>query len=116
MPGLDGTGPLGMGPGTGWGMGWCFGYGGRRRGAPPRGWWGGGFGWGRGWIRGLGRGFAWRRRAVAPPPYEAWNPFGWGAPSAREEAAWLKERAAVLRQQLQNVEKRLEELSRSESS
>ncbi|MDD5753085.1 MAG: cytoplasmic protein [Candidatus Pacebacteria bacterium] len=32
MPKYDGTGPLGQGPGTGWGMGPCCGYGMRRGG------------------------------------------------------------------------------------
>ena len=41
MPRLDKTGPFGLGPGAGWGMGYCG------KGAA----WGGGF----------GRGFGWRR-------------------------------------------------------
>lgn len=39
MPRFDGTGPLGLGPSTGWGMGPC------------------GVGMGMGWRRGFGRGF-----------------------------------------------------------
>ena len=39
MPARDGTGPLGMGPRTGWGRGWCrsgrgYGYGWRQAGRP----------------------------------------------------------------------------------
>jgi hypothetical protein len=41
MPRFDGTGPLGFGPGTGWGMGPC--------------------GAGMGWRRGFGREFGLRR-------------------------------------------------------
>jgi len=41
MPRFDGTGPWGMGPGTGWGLGPCVA--------------------GMGWRRGAGRGFGWRR-------------------------------------------------------
>jgi hypothetical protein len=44
MPRFDGTGPLGFGPGTGWGMGPC----------------GGGIGWGRRISRGFGNGYGWR--------------------------------------------------------
>ncbi|NLU50595.1 MAG: DUF5320 domain-containing protein [Syntrophomonadaceae bacterium] len=56
MPGMDGTGPLGAGPGTGRGLGACgagtrlFAGAGPRGGARFRGW--GGFGFGRGWRPG----------------------------------------------------------------
>jgi len=71
MPGFDGTGPMGGGPMTGWGRGYCNSFG-VNYGAPPAGgpgYWGAGrgFGWGRGfgrrflgWFgrgRGYGRGF-----------------------------------------------------------
>ena len=79
MPFGDGTGPLGLGPMTGRGAGFCAGFGtpgfaspmpgypyhyGYARLAPvwPR--WGLGFGRGRGCGRGFGRG--WRR----------WGPYG----------------------------------------
>jgi len=45
MPRFDGTGPWGLGPGTGWGLGPC----------------GAGMGWRRVWGRGFGRGFGFRR-------------------------------------------------------
>lgn len=47
MPYFDQTGPQGMGPMTGRGMGWC---------GPMMGW-----GRGRGWGRGLGRYFGWNQ-------------------------------------------------------
>ncbi len=63
MPGFDGTGPLGMGPGTGRGLGPC-GAGVRGWFGPRwfpgfgRRWFGRGRGFGRGWFgRGRGRGF-----------------------------------------------------------
>lgn len=55
MPRRDGTGPMGQGPMTGWGMGPCrwegygYGRGGRRMGFGGR-----GRGYGRGWGRGYG--------------------------------------------------------------
>ncbi|PLV59084.1 DUF5320 domain-containing protein [Thermotoga sp. KOL6] len=71
MPGLDGTGPAGMGPMTGRGLGWCrygAGYGPyavspwyrRPFGFWPG--WGRGFGWRRGWGFGMQfrRGWGWR--------------------------------------------------------
>ena len=75
MPGLDGTGPAGMGPMTGGARGWCNPHGARAAGygpyhppypAPvdPR--YAYGFGrrprWGLGWgFRGRGRGLGWGR-------------------------------------------------------
>ena len=74
MPGMDGTGPMGTGPMTGWGRGLCNPYGAVYRpyagGVPTYGGsayaYGPGLGWGRGfrarfalgWGRGFGRGFA----------------------------------------------------------
>ncbi|MGV8123720.1 MAG: DUF5320 domain-containing protein [Candidatus Xenobiia bacterium LiM19] len=92
MPGFDGTGPMGYGPRTGRGMGYCppnlpgynaYGnpvYGQGRGGAPwgcGRGW-GGGGGWGGGYGRGrgFGRGRFWgspdnypQPQGYYPPPY-----------------------------------------------
>jgi len=75
MPGGDRTGPLGLGPGTGWGFGYFPGYStpgyvypyGSRAFGFGRGF-GRGLGWGRGGF-GMGRGF---RRAWAYP--FAYNP------------------------------------------
>lgn len=55
MPGFDGTGPMGYGPVTGWGRGFCRGGGGGRRGRGRgfRGGFGGGPGRGWGWRRGM---------------------------------------------------------------
>lgn len=74
MPGYDGSGPRGQGPGTGWGLGPCGA--GRRRGY--------GSGFGRGFSRGYGRG-PW---GIGPwgGPRRGWRacgygPFGAGAPA-----------------------------------
>ena len=63
MPWGDRTGPLGQGPRTGRGLGYCAGYDspGYTRGTPA----GRGYGLGRGWFGrgrgfGFGRGFGWR--------------------------------------------------------
>jgi len=77
MPWGDRTGPLGLGPRTGRGLGFCSGFSSPGFTKGPgwgfgRGWWGFGRGWGRGfgrgwwrfgrsWGRGFGRGMAWRR-------------------------------------------------------
>ena len=68
MPGGNGTGPMGMGPMTGRGAGYCAGYGMPGFANAPRGWgYGMDYGWGRGFGRvfgrgvGPGRGFGMRR-------------------------------------------------------
>jgi len=108
MPGFDRTGPLGMGPRTGWGRGLC-GSGISR--AAGTGWFGRGRGMGRGlWCLGPGRGGSflrprfWRR---------GFSPF-FNA-SADEEASWLKEEAASLKEMLGSVEQRLTELEKRNS-
>ena len=63
MPGLDGTGPRGMGPMTGGARGWCNPYGPQNYGGTPYGMpsgYGGampGFGMGMGYGRGMGMGY-----------------------------------------------------------
>lgn len=103
MPGGDRTGPWGYGPRTGRAMGYCSGYD-----APgfmsPRGFGGrfGGYGRGRGTGRGYGRG--WRfQAAYAPPAY--------AAPSRDDELAYLQDVQKSLEQGLEDVRKRLKELS-----
>jgi hypothetical protein len=105
MPGFDGTGPLGEGPVTGGGFGYC---GARRRprnalrGRPiyRRFGAGGGFGFGRG--RGVSRGFGlsygdWRLQAIDP----------------RAELAELQHEANDLRAHLKDMEARIGELEKS---
>ncbi len=83
MPGFNGTGPGGMGPGTGWGRGPCGG--GRRR---P-------------WCYGGGRGWGWNA-----------GPAAWGTPYPTEtdEKAYLESQVQSLRGELQDMERRLETL------
>lgn len=115
MPGGDRTGPLGAGPMTGRGAGWCAGYAapgftnpgfgpgrGRRRGFAGGGGFGrgGGFGGGRGFAgggRGAGRGF-WR----AGLPAAAVQP---------DERQVLESEVQALRQELAALESRLQSLT-----
>jgi hypothetical protein len=99
MPGGDRTGPLGLGPRTGRGFGYCTGFG------DP-----GFFGY-RGRGRGFGRGFGWRwAGGVYPPPYNV--PYY--PPSIAGEKTYLEEEIKVLREQITGLEKRLDELKKSE--
>jgi len=101
-------GPMGMGPMTGRGMGYCAGY------AVP-GYANFGFGWGRG--RGFRRMYhltglpGWARYGVPPygvPPYGAY-PYGYeGAPV--EEKKILQKEVAFLEKELNELRERLKEL------
>jgi hypothetical protein len=128
MPAGDGTGPVGMGPRTGWGMGYCGGYDapgwanrsvGRGfygpRGRGTRGYRRGGYGHGPG---GSGRG--WRHwyyatglprwaRWGSPP---AWAPSaGWDPPSREQEVDMLRDEAEWLKEQLDAINERMDQLS-----
>jgi len=81
MPRFDGTGPLGLGPGTGWGLGPC----------------GAGLAWRRGW----GRGFGWRR---------FWRFWGYPQITKKEEKELLEEEMADLEEELKAIKERLAEL------
>ncbi|MGB9609626.1 MAG: DUF5320 domain-containing protein [Bryobacteraceae bacterium] len=93
MPFGDGTGPLGQGPRTGRGAGFCSGFG--VPGSLNR---GGGF-FGRG--RGGGRG--WRNWQGA---------FGWpfGSPAQYDEVGALKAQAGFFERALDSIRKRIEGL------
>jgi len=97
MPGGDRTGPLGLGPMTGRGLGWCAGYPVAGRG------FGRGFGrgyFGRGLARGWRHGFAYAA-PVAPPTRE-------------QQVEWLKAQAAGLEAELQAVREQLDRLESAE--
>ena len=97
MPGFDGTGPMGMGPMTGGGRGFCAvtgtarwpRYG--RLGA--RGRWGG-FGWG-------GATPYWGRSAVYPTITRA------------EEIDFLRDQAEAMREELRQIETRIDDLEKN---
>ena len=99
MPGGDRTGPLGAGPRTGRGTGFCSGYnrpGFINQAAAFR----GGFGFGS-W--GAGRGWRHRFYATGIPGYAAYTP--------EQEATDLKNQADWLKEQLDDIQKRIDELA-----
>ena len=123
MPAGDGTGPMGMGPMTGRGAGYCGGYDapGWANAVPGRGW---GLGWGRGSARG-GWGGGWRHRnwyyATGVPGWARFgNALAWGndpyavAPNREEETQLLQQQAEWLKQQLDAISQRIEELGSEE--
>lgn len=129
MPGFDGTGPAGAGPMTGGARGYCnpsgyarygrgygMGYGrGYGMGRGFRGGFGPGPGWGRGFGRGYGRGGAY------------YPPGGWYGPAyntpygdpytmkPEDEINILKDEAAAIKNDLDAINKRIEEIE-SQSS
>jgi hypothetical protein len=108
MPGYNGTGPFGAGPGTGWGMGPCGA--GRRR--------GGGQVWGRGFGRGAWGGGRFGMGARRGYGAGWFGPFGSGGAAASgappDEAQALRDEQAYLKNQLDAVQQRLSELEGSQ--
>lgn len=104
MPAYDGTGPQGIGPMTGRGMGPCNPY------------WGGGFGYGRGMGRGFGRGgrgMGWGRMTMGPMYGSAYSQAPAVYPyriTKDEEKEVLTEDLDALKQEVSDIEKRLSEL------
>ncbi len=90
MPGGDGTGPLGYGPMTGRGAGYCAGYG-----AP------GAFG-----PLGRGRG---RGRGLRPGPVAYYGP-GVAPLTGEQELQMLRDQAQQIQQSLEGVNRRISQL------
>ncbi len=124
MPFGDGTGPMGMGSMTGRGMGYCAG-------SPTPGYMNprGGRGW-FGFIRGHGGGRGWRHwyYATGMPGWmrfaQGMPAFGMGIPrmpvypsppTPEDESAMLKDQAEFLRQQLEKIQKRINDLESTKS-
>jgi len=130
MPWGDRTGPMGMGPMTGRGAGFCGGFAmpGYANPVPGRGFRGRGGGGGRG-SGGGGRGFrnryyatgltGWQRGGMGwapwggPPPYA---PYAYGAPAAGrdQEVEFLKSEAERLQGALSDINARISALSKDE--
>ena len=105
MPGGDRTGPRGLGPMTGRRAGYCGGY--DRPGiANPAPGYGMSFG---GRFGGWGGGHGWRHRFYATGlPF--WASGGAAPPAAGQELAGLKHEAEWLNDQLEAINRRIEEL------
>jgi len=118
MPGGDGTGPLGMGPRTGRGMGYCVGNQapGYMAAFPGRGFWGRGHGGGRGrrnWFYATGL-TGWQRAAIGVPPVgfgpvaamPANDPVamrGYELRTLEASLGYLEQTAASLRQRIEQL-------------
>ena len=108
MPAGDRTGPLGLGPRTGRGLGYCAGYG-----IPGylnplgKGFYGRGFGFGRGFGRGFGWGFRWGFRSI--PYYD--YPINYGY-TPIDEKRLLTEQAKAIEDELNAIKARLADLEK----
>ena len=121
MPRGDRTGPQGMGPMTGRGMGYCAGYNTPGFANPA----GAGFGRGMAWGRGRGplgggRGMAWGRGGggwggygyrAAPPAY----PPAFPPSTPEDEQTYLETELEGLKAYMETIQKRLDQLSASKS-
>ena len=122
MPYGDRTGPLGAGPMTGRGAGFCGGYGmpgymnpvGGRGFGFGRGF-GRGFGFGRGWF-GAGRGFRNWFYATGVPGWARAGAWGYAAPvDEKTERSFLETQADALQRELESIRKRLSQLEKESS-
>lgn len=111
MPRRDRTGPVGQGPMTGRGAGYCAGYDVPGHANTE---FGRSFGIGQG--GGRGRGNRWRNwfRATGLPDWKRFgNAPGWMPPSREQQAESLKRQAGWLKEQLAAIAQRLNELETS---
>jgi hypothetical protein len=99
MPRGDRTGPLGAGPRSGRGLGYCGGA------DTP------GFDSRLDWRRGRGGGFGWRHRFFATGR-AGWDVPRYALPAREETLADLKTEADWLKGQLDAVNKRIEEMEK----
>jgi hypothetical protein len=122
MPRGDRTGPLGMGPMTGRGAGYCAGLGmpGYGSVSPGRGL-GAGSGWGRGlWGRRVGGGGRGWRNWYYATGLPGWTRFGGSAPpfqgpDPESEKQALRRQSEALQSELEFLKKRLSQMEGSSS-
>ena len=105
MPGGDRTGPMGAGPMTGRGTGYCAGYS-----SPGYGNFAPGFRSGRG-FGGGGRGWMHQYYATG---LTRWQRAGYMAPAPEQELTGLRNEAEWLKKQLEAITRRIEELDKKE--
>ena len=105
MPRGDGTGPIGRGPMTGRGAGFCAGYTGPGYANP-----GFGRGLGRGWGRGYGRGYWGRGRGFWWRGYNP-EPYYQPAPTKEEEKKYLENMVKGLEEEIKDIRERIREIS-----
>lgn len=109
MPFGDSTGPMGQGPMTGRGAGYCAGY--DRPGyANPRGWFGRGRGY-RNWYRATGVP-GWQRAQMGYPAWGGWGYYPPAQPTVKEEKEMIQGEMEALKEQMKSLEDRLEELKK----
>lgn len=121
MPWGDRTGPMGRGPMTGRGAGYCAGYNmpGYTNPIGGRGY-GRGRGFGRGFGRGYGRGQGQGRRFGYYPDYDYPDPYYPGPmpvyqePAPEEEKVYLENLAKGLEKELGDIKARIKELAKKE--
>jgi len=111
MPGFDGTGPGGRGPMTGGGRGYCTVTAGRSVVRPAAGF----------FRRGGGRGRrnmyyatgmpGWQRAAYGYPAYGGQYPYAAGVAAGEEKEA-LRAEAELLRQELSDIQSRIDALEK----
>lgn len=113
MPGGDRTGPIGQGPMTGWGAGYCAGFGmpGYANPGPGRGYGRGyGMGFGRGFGRGGGRGFRHWFWATGLPGWARGGNVSAAPITDQDELDMLKVQAEQLQQNLEQINQRIDQL------
>ncbi len=116
MPGGDGTGPLGMGPMTGRGAGFCVGY--AYPGYRTPAWWGRGYlgwrrgrgGWGFGGWYGAGGWPGWGSGLRYPLPYYAVSAPSRLEPPVEEETRALKNQVKYYEDALRSTQAFIKEL------
>ena len=125
MPRGDRTGPTGAGPLSGRGMGFCKGYDVPGYMNPG---FGQGFGRGRGSGRGMGRGNRWGYQATGQPGWARGYAGDFERPMAfqnqdipysmneHNELRYLKDQAKSLKQMLQDINSRIDELDKKDEN